>query len=60
MSTAARIKFWALVVTWVLYVVFLGPYLMSAASWELVATGAVLLVSLFVLTIKFINKYLTE
>jgi MFS superfamily sulfate permease-like transporter len=43
---------WVLVATWLAYLVFVGPWLISAPSWIAVGLGFTILVGLVVFTSK--------
>jgi hypothetical protein len=45
-------KDWALIAAWVIYVVFLGPWLISAPSWIAVCLGVGLGLGLGIVTGK--------
>jgi hypothetical protein len=47
---------WLLLAAWVAYVVFLGPWLISAPSWIAVGLGFGLLIALVVVTFKRFGK----
>lgn len=51
---------WALIVAWLFFWVFGGPFLISARDWILVGLGVVCLVTLIYLTVKAIKFHTTE
>ena len=48
---------WALIAAWLAYVIFIGPWLISAPSWIAVGLGFAILLGLVVVSFKRVKSF---